>query len=574
MVIKSLNLNNMKKIFALSTLLSMIFTGCVSLENNHFTDAQPYINVLLAGFAENTRTFVENNKYLRWHEDDRLTAFYGNTLNRQYKFNGATGDNSGTFSLVPSGELGTGNAFDCIYALYPYSETATISDEGVISLTLPTVQSYAENSFGNGANTMIAVTENLEDTFLAFKNTCGYLKLKLYNADGATLKSIEVKGNNGEKIAGAATATIQFGGAPAVTMAEDASDTVTLDCGVGVALGTTAETATEFWIVLPETTFTKGITVIATDINRNVFEKTTNNPVVIERNIPQPMKALEVVCETIQPANNEIWYTATSKVTPYKTNVFGATISSNEWDSKTGNGTITFSGDVTTIGAYAFYSCSTMTSINIPNSVTSIGSSAFDFCTALKNITFGRGLATVEYDAFMSYNKIKVVNITDLSAWCKIDFEYSYTYSEAQFKHYSPLNGAELYLNGKKVTDLIIPLDITEIKQYAFYGCASLQSVIIHENVASIEKFAFVNCNKLMNIYCKPNTPPNVYYSWTTSSSISGAYSNKCFPNNSGMKIYVPTTSYDAYKQYSSWKNGCLPQNWCEYKSFIEPYDF
>ena len=34
------------------------------------------------------------------------------------------------------------------------------------------------------------------------------------------------------------------------------------------------------------------------------------------------------------------------------------------------------------------------------------------------------------------------------------------------------------------------------------------------------------------------------------------------------------TKYYDAYKQYSSWKNGCLPQNWYEYESYIEPYDF
>ena len=149
---------------------------------------------LTATFAdeEATRTYIEEGKYLRWNEDDRLTAFYGNALNRQYKFNGATGDNSGTFSLVPDGILGTGNAFDRIYALYPYNADVRITDEGVISLAIPAVQNYAENSFGRGANTMLAVTENVEDTFLSFKNTCGYLKLKLYNAEGATLTLIPV----------------------------------------------------------------------------------------------------------------------------------------------------------------------------------------------------------------------------------------------------------------------------------------------------------------------------------------------------------------------------------------------
>ena len=250
---------------------------------------------LTAAFAdeEATRTYVENGKYLRWHEDDRITAFYGNTLNRQYKFNGTTGDNSGTFSLVPSGELGTGNTLNHIYALYPYNADARITDEGLISLTLPATQTYAENSFGIGANTMVAVTENLEDTFLAFKNACGYLKLKLYNAEGATIKSIEVKGNNGEKLAGAATLTINYGGAPILTMADTATDTITLDCGEGVTLGTTAEEATELWVVVPATTFTEGLTITATEMDGKVFEKTTTNEVVIERNTIQPMATLE-----------------------------------------------------------------------------------------------------------------------------------------------------------------------------------------------------------------------------------------------------------------------------------------
>ena len=221
----------------LLTLLAFVLCSCAETFVGEEIARQNNENLpdLTAAFAEedNTRTYIEDGKYLRWHEDDRLTIFYGNTLNRQYKFNGATGDNSGTFSLVPDGMLGTGNAFDHIYALYPYNADARITDEGIISLTLPAEQTYAENSFGRGANTMIAVTENLEDTFLAFKNACGYLKLRLYNAEGATIKSIEVKGNNGERLAGAATATIVFGEAPILTMAESATDAITLDCGEG-----------------------------------------------------------------------------------------------------------------------------------------------------------------------------------------------------------------------------------------------------------------------------------------------------------------------------------------------------
>ncbi|MBQ8169564.1 MAG: leucine-rich repeat domain-containing protein [Bacteroidales bacterium] len=440
----------MKKTF-IWLLASLLFTlvGCVEgLHESGMTEtSSEQLPDLTAGFAEGeTRTYVESGKYLRWHEDDRLTAFYGNTLNRQYKFNGATGDNSGSFSYVSSGNLETGNALDRIYAVYPYDETATITDDGQISMTLPAVQTYAENSFGRGANTMLAVTENVEDTFLGFKNVCGYLKLKLYNAEGATIKSIEVKGNDEEKIAGAATATIAFGGVPQLTMADDATTDITLDCGDGVALGTTAEAATEFWVVIPETTFDNGITITVTDTEGGVFEKSTTKEVVIERNAVQPMAALgvEFLAPVVKPANNEIWYingSTTEATTPYNTDVFGANIVSNIYDAEKGCWVIKFDGDVTKIGGYAFYNCKSLKSITIPVNVTTIGNNAFRLCTSLESIT--------------------------------------------------------------------IPESVTTIGGEAFYYCSSLTSVTIPESVTTIGDGAFYYCSSLESLYCKAITPPN-----------------------------------------------------------------
>ena len=148
-----------KLTFILGALL-ILFCGCSTFEEHVTITIDEDLKDLYASFDEDTRTYVENNKYLRWHEDDRLTIFYGNTLNRQYKLNGAADDNSATFSFVPSEESGIENSFNNIYALYPYNPDVRITEEGVITLTLPTAQTYAENSFGRGANTMFAVTEN------------------------------------------------------------------------------------------------------------------------------------------------------------------------------------------------------------------------------------------------------------------------------------------------------------------------------------------------------------------------------------------------------------------------------
>ena len=121
------------------------------------------------------------------------------------------------------------------------------------------------------------------------------------------------------------------------------------------------------------------------------------------------------------------------------------------------------------IGSYAFDYCTGLTSVTIPNSVTSIGSEAFCECTGLTE-----------------------VNISDLSAWCKIDFSYYRA---------NPLFYAEkLNLNGTEIKDLVIPNDITEIKNYVFSDCTGLISVTIPNSVTSIGFSAFYYCTGLTSV--------------------------------------------------------------------------
>ena len=101
----------------------------------------------------------------------------------------------------------------------------------------------------------------------------------------------------------------------------------------------------------------------------------------------------------IQPLN-EIWYTSTDCeiVTPYNANVFGANIISNTYEN--GKGVIIFDGYVTSIGDAAFYRCSSLVSITIPENVTSIGWCAFMTCTSLTSITIPEGVTSIEDCAF------------------------------------------------------------------------------------------------------------------------------------------------------------------------------
>ena len=144
---------------------------------------------------------------------------------------------------------------------------------------------------------------------------------------------------------------------------------------------------------------------------------------------------------------------------------------------------ITIPNSVTSIENYTFEGCSNLSSITIPNSVTSIGAGAFSGCSSLTSITIPNSVTSIEAMAFNRCSSLKAVYITDLVAWCRINFN-----SGENPLHYAH----HLYLNGKEIKDLIIPNSVTSIGDWAFYGCSGLTKITIPNSVTSIGDDAFV----------------------------------------------------------------------------------
>ena len=249
--------------------------------------------VFKAGFESGfeTKTYLNESLLNRWNADDRVSIVVGNTYNQQYKFEGKTGANSGSFSQIGNPGFFSGSKLEANYSVYPYSGNTSISEDGVVSFEFPSEQSYEPNSFGIGANTMFAVTENTSDYFLLFKNACGYLKVSLYG--DATIKSVSVRSNGGEVIAGEGAVTATNTEVPSVAMSASGGDMITIDCGEGVQLGTTSETATDFYFVIPPVKFSQGITITAVGLDDTVFAKSTKASFSILRNKIQNLPAVK-----------------------------------------------------------------------------------------------------------------------------------------------------------------------------------------------------------------------------------------------------------------------------------------
>ena len=210
--------------------------------------------------------------------------------------------------------------------------------------------------------------------------------------------------------------------------------------------------------------------------------------------------------------------------------VYGTAIPDNAFFQCTTLKTITIPDSVTTIGDYAFYYCSSLTSVTIPNSVTEIGYSAFFDCSSLTSVTIGNSVTEIGSRAFSSCSSLTSVTIPDsvtkIGDWafedcsrltsvtipdsvttlggnpfrsCSKLTEFNGKFASAD-KRCLIVDGVLNSFAPAGLTHYTIPDSVTEIGKYAFEDCSSLTSITIPDSVTEIGKYAFYGCSSLTTV--------------------------------------------------------------------------
>lgn len=236
---------------------------------------------------------------------------------------------------------------------------------------------------------------------------------------------------------------------------------------------------------------------------------------------------------------------------------------------------------LTTIGDQAFYHCSQLTSVVLPETVTAIGASAFQYCFYLSSIRLSENLENIASDAFWNCVRLtsiripaKVSSIGDtVFGYCTQLTDVSVDPANTVFDSREGCNaivetstntlyqafvstripstvttiGRFAYSYVAGLTELRIPSNVTALAGVSVFSCGDLRSVVLPAELTTIGHQSFDYCDSLKTVKVGMTVPP--------------AITQRTFNSRTYATLYVPTGCKEAYLAADYWK---------EFKQIVE----
>ncbi|MBR1792625.1 MAG: leucine-rich repeat domain-containing protein [Bacteroidales bacterium] len=143
---------------------------------------------------------------------------------------------------------------------------------------------------------------------------------------------------------------------------------------------------------------------------------------------------------------------------------------------------------VATIGDFVFGGCRSLTTVDIPNTIQKIGEGVFYGCYSLKNISVPSTIVSLPNYLFYDCNKLLHITLPE---------------SLTQIGQYA-------FGGCGSLERIVLPETLNAIGEGAFYACSSLDSIFIPESTTNIGDYAFLDCPQLSLITLYADVAPNI----------------------------------------------------------------
>lgn len=211
-----------------------------------------------------------------------------------------------------------------------------------------------------------------------------------------------------------------------------------------------------------------------------------------------------------------------------------------------------FNYPVTAVQGGAFYNCTNLISVTLPDSIESIGDGAFNNCTSLLSVNIPNSITSISQTTFKYCSSLTSINLPN-SITMIGSFAFSGCTSLVNISFSNSLTFIDWYAfeGCTSITQIVIPNLVNTIRTGAFMNCTSLNSVRIPNSVTYIGDNVFYNCSSLRTVICENTNPANI----TMGTNVFYGVPKNRMSTSSVCELHVPEESINLYSNANQWQD-------------------